>query len=395
MESDVRVGRTAGVDVYVDTSWLLVLLLIIGSLTFVFSAMHPLWSGTVAFGLALVCTVLLIGTIVAREALHVVASRVLGVPRTRITFVLLGARSDGDAPTPGREAAAALVGPLTSLVIGALAAAAAMLVELGGAHTWSLTDPPSTWPAVLALVLWAIGVSNLAMAAFNLLPAFPLDGGLILRAGLWRAIGERAPATRLASRVGQAIGLWLVAIGITATFGFDLGLGAFGVALGVWLVFLGGILFTWASAQASRSLLDERLEGLTVERLMRPPMVVDADRTLAEIVQRDFVRAGENLVVVRENEHDRGVLLIEEARAIDPDEWDQRTARSAMIRLEELPRRLEAQVSALEGLRALLATDWSALPVLDPSGNVIGVLDHRDLSRWIEVDRAQLTAATA
>lgn len=386
MFRELRLGRWFGVDVRVDSSWLLVLALILASLWFLFLATHPLWpAGTTAL-LAALTGGLVVASIVTREIVHAAVSYAVGVPISHATFRLLGStsRSVRESVSPAREAIAALSGPLSSIVIGGA------LLLTAEVATAAFTKPlreawgVGAWADAGAFVLHAVGLANVGLALVNLLPAYPLDGGRLLRAALWWRTGDRNYATTLAARTGRAVGLALALVGLGALVALGLAIGPVGLAIGVWVTFIGWSVLSAASSRAVRSVVEERLRGLTVGALATAAPRVDRDERLARVVPERFVREGADVLVVTSGADAIGVLRLEDVRRIAPEDWAHRSARDAMIAWDDLPALLAPGDGALSGLDRLDATGWSALPVSDGRFSVVGLYERRAVARWVE-----------
>jgi len=238
------IGRVAGIEVHLHPSLLIVLALVSFSLaTGVLPAWHPDWSAAMRWSFALVASLLLIVSVAVHELSHAWVGRAGGVPVWRVTLFVFGAMAHLEAePRSWRvELWTALAGPAASLVLGgAFLAAGAALVA-----SETLAAPPGHLLAALGptatLLLW-LGQINLVLAAFNMLPGFPLDGGRVLRALIWRSTGDMFAATRFSARAGQALSLLLIGTGFAMVFGLRLPLLGGGPAGGTWLALMGWFL---------------------------------------------------------------------------------------------------------------------------------------------------------
>jgi len=239
MTRRVRLGHVAGVEVAVDWSWVFTFALAAWTLFSVadrlFVARHPsdllVLSAAAAIGL--------FASLVVHEVTHALAVRACGVPVKRLTLFLFAGITDveRDPASPHSESNAALVAPLTNALVGAALLGLAVVLESRNATTGMA-------PLLVVLVLW-LGAVNVALALWNLVPAFPLDGGRLVRAAIWRATGDVERATRAAAWVGQLIGWMLVLLGVA------LALGGHGLAVtgGMWVALAGWFLAS-AAAQA-------------------------------------------------------------------------------------------------------------------------------------------------
>ncbi len=245
----IRLGRLFGIEVDIHPSWFLVLAFFAFTLARgFFPTAYPGWSPAVTWATAIIATLLLFVSVLAHEFGHSLVARSQGIPVRNITLFALGGVSqlEREPDSPGREAWMAIAGPLVSVVIGA--------VTLGAAYVL-----PGPQPVVAVLAY--LGVTNLALVVFNLLPGFPLDGGRVLRALLWRISHDVVRATRRAAVVGQVFAWGFIALG-AAQLVLARGLG------GIFLIFVGWLLIQAARATSRQTEMDHLLTGVTVARLM-------------------------------------------------------------------------------------------------------------------------------
>jgi Zn-dependent protease len=257
MDGNFTIGRFGGVEVRLHWS---LLALADG----VFPSQNPGLSDGTYLGIAIVAALLFLASILLHELGHSWVARREGIEVDSITLWLFGgvAEFKDRFTSAGAEFRVALSGPLVSIGLGVLFVLIA------------LADLPT---AVDAVAAW-LGYINLILAAFNLLPASPLDGGRVLHAALWRAKGDFAWATRVASEIGQGFGYLFIALGLVM-FVFQ---GSFS---GAWLAFIGWFLLQGARAEARYVATEEALGGLRVRDLMvRDPVTVHADSTIGSFM---------------------------------------------------------------------------------------------------------------
>ncbi|MGH2710067.1 MAG: site-2 protease family protein [Actinomycetota bacterium] len=224
-----RLGRLFGIEVRIDSSWLVIAVLVIYTLYNAYDFQFPRTATPALVVLAVVFGLLFFGSVLAHEMAHAVMARRRGIEVKGITLFLFGGATHAkvDSRGPQDELIVSIVGPLTSALLGGVF----ILVEqaLGG------TTTPVAWGFLY------LGAVNFLLAVFNMLPGFPLDGGRILRALVWRTTGNFARATRVASIAGQVVGLLIVTAGVVLlTFG--------DVGRAIWFAAIG-----WFLAQAARS----------------------------------------------------------------------------------------------------------------------------------------------
>jgi Zn-dependent protease/predicted transcriptional regulator len=360
-----RVLRVGGVDVRADSSLLLLAALIVYNLWSFFSdpVEFPTLSGGSAAGLALLTTALFLGSILAHELAHAALFRLRGVRVLGITLHMFGGLTQGGSESrrPLDEFLVAAVGPLTTGALGAVFLLAHVAARGEAAH------PVRAMFGYLALL-------NLAIAGFNVLPGFPLDGGRMLAAGLWKVTGSRTRALALAARAGQGVALVVGAVGLAdlvRSQGRDL--------WGLWPVMIGVMLFQSSTAARGQAERLGRLEGVTVREVMAPPPpTIPADLPLSQARDRFLVgHEGEAFPVV---EGGRVVGLISARMAGDGEREAGALVRDAMAGADGL-----TVAHPDEPMRAvaerMLGRAVGAVLVMR-EGRLVGVVESEDLWRF-------------
>lgn len=379
MKGHIRLGRVAGIDIALHYSWFLIALLITLSLGTSFRdsesgfGTHPvmLWSAAVLTGL------LFFATLVVHELAHALTARRAGLPVRSVTLFALGGVShiQGEPERPGTEFWIGIVGPLTSLAIAVVCLSAARWIG------WAGDAEPAT-PAAAVLV-WLGGV-NLLLAVFNMLPGYPLDGGRVLRAVLWKVGGDRGRATRQAATIGQGVALLLIALGVLQFFtGATIG--------GLWIAFIGWFLLAAAATSARAVATLESLKGLTVGDVMSTDCgQVSGQSTLADFVQEELLKSGRRCFVVAEPEgRVAGLVTVREVTSVSRREWTGKRVQDVMRPLERLE--TVAPTDGLgESLERMSREDVNQMPVLE-GGRLRGVLTRGDILRVLQT-RRQLAA---
>jgi len=270
MEENVHLGRVAGVRVGANWSLLVVFWLIAWGLAGTELPHAARGYATAAYWVAgLAVAVVFYGCLLAHELAHAVVARRAGIEVEGIVLWLFGgvSRFKGEAAGPDIELRVSVAGPATSAVLGLVFFALTRVVSA------------SVGAPLLAAALGWLGWINGLLALFNLAPAFPLDGGRVLRAMLWRRHGDKLQATMSAARAGRVFGFALIGFGLLE-FAAGAGLG------GLWLVFLGWFVLAAANAEAAFSLLETQLAGVPVRHVMTPdPLVVPAHLTVEQVLE--------------------------------------------------------------------------------------------------------------
>jgi len=260
MRSSIRLGKLFGIEIGLHYSWFLIALLITMSLGSQFQASHPEWGSTIIWALSALTAILFFVTLLAHEMSHAMVARARGLKTTAITLFALGgvAQIEKEPEDAKTEFLVGIVGPFSSAVIGLVSLAIAW--GLG----WRMGVEPAT--PVRAMFVW-LGYINLSLAAFNMIPGYPLDGGRILRSILWLTSRDALRATQRAAAVGKVIALLFIAFGIFRFFG---GAG-FG---GLWIAFIGWFLLQAATASASSVAVTAGLKGVRVSDVMTADCVM-------------------------------------------------------------------------------------------------------------------------
>ncbi|MFP5364337.1 MAG: site-2 protease family protein [Thermoleophilia bacterium] len=362
MGSTLRIGRLAGIPIGIQPLWLLVVALITYSLGHDYYPVEdPALGAGAAYALGLLSALALFGGIVLHELGHAIVARRGGVQVDEIDLWLLGgvARIRGTPRRAHDELAFALAGPAVTALL--LVAAGALRLALGaGAADW-----------LRALVEYGVFV-NAAILAFNLLPAFPLDGGRVLRALLWQRSGDYARATAIAARGGRTFGIVLIALGA--------GLALQGLASGLWLAIVGGFLVIASGAEASEARRHEAFAATTVAEIMSaPPVSLPAGLAL-DAAAREF----EDLLfgafpIIDEDGRAVGILTLDEVRGVTP------AARVGVAARQVASRDPELLVDGALAVDALLSRPAFARVgraiVVDTADRPVGVVSVSDLER--------------
>ncbi len=366
MAGNFTIGRFGGVEVRLNWSLIAVFALIAWSLAEgVFPSQNPGLSHGTYIAMAIVAAVLFLASILLHELGHSWVARREGIEVDSITLWLFGGVSQlkGRFTSAGAEFRVAISGPLVSIVLGVL------FVLIAVARLPSSDDGVAAW----------LGYINLILAVFNLLPASPLDGGRVLHAALWRAKGDFAWATRVASEIGQGFGYLFIALGL-AMFIFQ---GSFS---GAWLAFIGWYLLQGARAEARYVATEQALDGLHVRDLMvRDPVVVDADSTIGRLMDDVAWSHRFTTYPVLDGGRPVGLLTFSSVAAVPRSDWDTRRVRDTMIPLDQVPLLTEDE-KAVDALAELSAPSANRGLVVD-NGHLAGLLSITDLARALEVGR--------
>src|SRR5260221_12035434 len=267
MPGSFRIGSIAGIDINIHVSWLIILVFLTFSLaTGWFPLYHPGYSVSTYYLLGFISTLLLFVSVLLHELAHSFVARARGLPvHSIVLFIFGGVSNIQQEPTsPGVEFQMAVVGPVVSLLIGVVAYL--LMLPLRGSNS------------PLQGILFYLGVTNILLGIFNLIPGFPLDGGRVLRSIVWKASVGLLRATRVATIVGQIIAYLFILLGIWLFFGGS-------VLNGIWFGFICWVLFSLALIGQSNVTLEFLFPGVTVEEVMNTkPTTVPANISLQKLV---------------------------------------------------------------------------------------------------------------
>jgi len=377
MQANIKLGRLFGVQVGLHYSWLIIALLVTLSLVGQFGATNPQWGAGLIWATAIITALLFFAAIVAHEMSHALVAKARNIPVRSITLFALGgiAQIEKDAADAKTEFWMGIVGPITSAVIGFACLGLAMLMGWSPDATLQAPMTPPT-----AMLMW-LGVINIALAVFNMIPGFPMDGGRVLRAIIWWTTGDVVRATRIAARVGQLIGFALIILGIFRFFG---GAG-FG---GLWLAFIGWFLLGAAGSTRAHMETNENLRGVKVGDVMaRDCPVVDARDNLQTFVDEHLLRTGQRCFVVEEQGRVAGIITPHEVKAIERVKWRYTTIDDVMRPLDQL-RTVGTDALVTDALELMGREDVNQLPVVR-DGSLAGIISRGDVLRLLRT-RAEL-----
>jgi Zn-dependent protease len=361
--------RLLGFEIRFDLTWLILVALIVWSLS---AGLFPtafanlptstyVWMGVLgAIGV--------FASIILHELAHSVVGRRLGLRIRGITlFVFGGAAEMGEEPANARtEFWMAIAGPLMSVFL------AGVFFLLGLAL--SAVGAPGP---IVAVIGYLVGI-NLILAAFNMVPAFPLDGGRVLRAALWAWRGDVMWATRVATMIGGGLGLALIALGTFSAIGGDL-IG------GMWMVLIGMFIRAAATATYQRLLAGQLLAGIPVRRLMQTNLVVvPPDLPVSQLVEDILLQRGHKRVpVIDDDGRPLGCVGVDEVRRIPPEARSTRSVRDVLTPLGA-DATIAPDAEARRALEQMQRAGHSRLFVTE-GGRLTGVLTLRDLLQYLSV----------
>jgi Zn-dependent protease/predicted transcriptional regulator len=370
MRSNIKLGRISGIEIGLHYSWFIVAALIVFSLGEHFRQVNPNWGTGQIWIAALVTAALFFVSLLLHELAHSLVAQARGLKVTAITLFALGGVSQiqDDATDAKTEFRVAIAGPIASLIIGF--GCLAIALGLG----WQRSTEPQT--AAAGVLVW-LGYINIALAVFNMIPGFPLDGGRVLRAIVWTVTKNADRSTRIAAGVGQVVAFLFILDGIWQFFS---GAG-FG---GLWIAFIGWFLMDAAKASYAEVGIRAALRGVRVSEVMsRDCTIVSPRMSLQEFVNSYLLRAGERCFAVEDEGHFVGLITPRDVGSIPRDRWDKTSVREAMRPLREL-HLITPDTPVLDALRLVASNDVNQLPVV-VNGTLQGVVSRSQLVQLLQV----------
>ncbi len=390
MSHGINIGHIFGIRITLDWSLILIFLLVLFNLgAGVFPAWHPGWNPLLSWAVAVAAAVLFFASVLVHELSHALVAKVYDVPVRSITLFLFGgiANIEHDPDSPKEEALMAGVGPLTSIVLGI---GFLVLMRLFSNVPPGAIDDPLAALAHLGpistLLAW-LGPINILVGVFNLIPAFPLDGGRVFRALLWALTRNLRTATRWASRAGQGFAWLLIIIGVAMAFGVRVPVFGVGLVQGLWFAFIGWFLNTAAVASYRQVVIRGLLQDVPVQRLMRRqlPPTIDPRSPVSTLVDDYLLATGQALFLVGNPvQGTLGVVRAKDVQQVPRTDWPMTPVSQIMHAVGELPQATPEQ-DAFQALQMLGQLDVDELLVMQ-SGRIVGIIRRQDIARWLELE---------
>jgi Zn-dependent protease/CBS domain-containing protein len=367
------VARVFGIDIRIHLSWFLIFGLVMLTLVDrVLPSLRPSWSDQKTIIVATIAALLFFGSIVAHELAHAVVARRFRMPVSSITLFLLGgvANLAKEPPSARAEFLMAAAGPLTSLVIGAAGLGIGEVVS-GSAADIAALDP-------VGIVAQYLGAINLALAVFNMVPGFPLDGGRVLRSIVWGALQDRSRATRIAARGGQLVAGLLVVFGVWRAFTLNDTFGA------VWMGLIAYFLYNAASASLEQDRVAHAVAGVRVGSLMTTQFRAVHPRTsLAELVDVHMLPHNARALAVVDGARLHGVVTIADLRKVPQTEWGATPVERVMTPAADLPA-LAPGSRLMTAIERFGSSDLPAIPVVE-DGVLAGMLEREAVASYVRM----------
>ncbi len=364
----IPIGKAFGISLRLHYSWFFIFALITWSLAAVyFPTTYPNWSLSLKIGAGIITSILFFGSVLFHELMHSLVALRQGTQIQSITLFFLGGVSEmsGEPKTAGDEFRMAAAGPFSSLILGGVFLGIFFVLR-------STTSEAAQFGAAISYYL---GLINILLGVFNLIPGFPLDGGRVLRSLIWWRSRNMQSATKIASNIGRAIGFLFIFGGIWLAF-----TGNF--FNGIWLVLIGWFLETAASGSYRQLVLQDMLKGHTASEVMsRDCVVVPPDITVERLVNEHILSSGRRCFPVVSGDRTEGLVTLSNVRSVPRDARKTTQVREAMTPLSKVK-----SVTPNEDLSTILQilseNDINQVPVVWEN-KVVGIVARDNLINFI------------
>ena len=366
MRTSWRIFSLFGIEIRIDSSWLLIFGLITWALGgHYFPSQYPHWPLWQYWLVGLITSLLLFSSVLAHEMTHSLVARSRGEEVRSITLFLFGgvAEISEEPETPAKEFVIALVGPISSIIIAALFFG--LWYGIRG-----INEP-------IAAIARYLSIINAILALFNMVPGFPLDGGRVLRAIAWKATGNLKRATRIASVTGQAIAFLLIFFGF-----WQILRGLF--FNGLWIALIGWFIHSAAVRGYRQVLMRETLKDVRAQDLMDAAFeAIDASISVQELMENHILKKKERSFLVTEGGKLAGIVCLEDVKAVSPQKRIDTKVREIMTPREKL----EAVAPEADGnqvLAKLTNSRINQVPVVQ-GGEIKGLVCRTDILDFIHL----------
>ncbi len=361
MGSAFNLGKVFGIQFRLHYTWFIIFILVTISLV------NPDWSSPLYWVMGIITSLLFFASILAHELAHSLVGRAYGIPIKSITLFIFGgmAQMTREVKSAGAELRMAAAGPACSLVLGGLFYAILQFV-------------PGVPEPVATMVYWLFFI-NVALAVFNLIPGFPLDGGRVFRSLLWRFTGNYKRSTRIATQVGQGVGYSFILGGILMIFLQPPGWSWFN---SLWLAFIGWFLQNAASASYRQLQWRGDLQGLVASQVMTSDFpVVSSDVTIDQLIERYIFTTGRRYFLVSDEGRLKGVLALPNIKSVPQPNWGVTQLKDIMTPLDKLKVAYPDQ-DALSILEQMDESDVNYV-LVENEGRVIGLITRDNLISFL------------
>lgn len=366
MKTSWRIGSLFGIEIRIDSSWIIIFTFVTWTLaSFYFPTRFAGWPRWQYWAIGIVTSLLFFASVLGHELTHSLVAIRQGEEVRSITLFILGgvAELKGEPETPFKEFSMAFVGPLSSMAIALFFWVLSFL--LGGVNQplWALTR-------YLAFINFIIGI-------FNLVPGFPMDGGRVLRAIIWKTTGDLRKSTRIASTAGQAIAFFFIVFGILLVFSrafFN----------GLWMVFIGWFIHSAAVRGYKQVIMKDVLKDIRAKDLMDQEFeTISQDLSLQELVEEHILKRRQRAFLVFEGDRLDGIICLDDVKRVPKEDWAITRVGGVMTPKEKLETVLPEDDGA-SVLAKLTGRNVNQVPVVK-GGRVEGLLSRSNVLQVLQL----------
>jgi len=368
MPTSLKIGSIGGIEIGIHWSWIFIFLLLTWSFaTDVLDQYFPGWSNAARWIAGALTSLIFFVSLLLHELAHSFVAKSRGINVRGITLFILGGVSNlgGEPRSAKEEFAISVVGPLTSLALGAVFA-----VGWGVAQFWN--------PGIAGISA-LLATLNVTIAIFNILPGFPLDGGRVFRSLLWWRSGNLLNATQTASRVGEFFAYGLMAVGfVYFLFG--------NLVSGIWFFFIGLFLRSMSAGAYQQMLAEQTLVGVKAgDAASRGCVSVEPELSLQQLVEEYVLQQNIRCFPVREDGHLIGLITLDDVRQVPREEWALTPVRRKMVSLDKL-HKVAPNEDLNQVMQMMSKEDINQVPVVEGE-SLVGMISRADIIRLMEIRR--------
>ena len=368
MKASIRLGSIAGVEVGLHYSWFLIIALLSWSLSVSFLPdRYAGWATSTYWITGIASALLLFVSVLIHEMAHSLVARARGFPVSGITLFVLGGVSNlkADARKASDEFVIATVGPLTSFVLAAL--------------LWLVWLVVGDGRSPIDAMFFYLAFINALLGAFNMLPAFPLDGGRVLRSAIWAVTGSHTRATRIASLAGQIVGIGMMVLGVVQFLWWDNLIG------GIWLALLGWFLQNAAGRTQAETDIQAGVFGVKVKDVMASDVpTIDPGASIHDAVFGSLLRRGARALPVCDGGTVVGLLSLTDVKRLPREEWPRHIVRSVMSAAPLVT--VGPDQDLAHAMDLLAGNGIHQLPVID-DGKLVGLISRSHVMQYLHSTR--------
>jgi Zn-dependent protease/predicted transcriptional regulator len=368
MKGSLTLFKIKDIEIQLHISWIIIFTLISfsmasGFLPANYPDLQPYLYWIFGAGIAL----LMLMSVMLHELSHSLVSKSLGIDVKTITLFIFGgiAQMDEEPDNPIKELKIAIAGPAMSILLFAVFSVVAYLAGMMGSSN------------IVQGTLGYVGSINLILALFNLVPAFPMDGGRVLRAIIWHVKGDLTFATRIASSMGDMFGYFLIFLGLYWAFSGD-------VVNGIWFVFIGWFIKNLSESSYQNMLMNDMFTKIHIREFMTEDVVsIERSTSVEKVIREYFYKYKYNSFPVVQGEEVKGIINIERLKDVDRDRRAQTPVGEIAIPIEE-KYKVDPKCSVKTAMDKIFSNDLGRVLVIE-DGKLLGIISRTDILNYIRV----------